>query len=158
MNQKVKKIIIHLPSPLSTKFNFFFPLPTESCVKTHCQDGLEVYFATDTQEYTYAPIYGYYNVQPNDVYGRPSFKITMGKEVGLWWDDPTNRWIFGLVGSEGDGVGVGYNPLDVFCPHEFSEDCHHDGNCYEGANWLRWGLLEGSDWILANRSVGITCK
>ena len=82
----------------------------------------------------------------------------MGYGVGLWWDGPTNRWIFGLVGSEGDGIGVGYNSLDVFCPHEFSEDCHHDGNCYEGANWLRWGLLEGSDWILANRSVGITCK
>ena len=151
-------------SPLSTNSNFFFHLPTESCVKTHCQDGLEVYFATDTQEYTYAPLYGYYNVQPNDVYGRPSFKITMGYGVGLWWDDPTDRWIFGFAGSEGDSLGVGFNPLDVFCPHEFSADCHHDqdhdGDCKEGDTnkWLRWGLLVGNDWILANRSVVITCK
>lgn len=41
----------------------------------YCQDGLQVNFATETQQYIYVPIYGHYELQPNDVNGRPYFKM-----------------------------------------------------------------------------------
>ena len=47
----------------------------ESCAMNYCQDGLQVYFATETQQYTNAPIYGHYELQPNDANGRPYFKM-----------------------------------------------------------------------------------
>ena len=56
----------------------------------YCQDGLQVYFATETQQYTNAAIYGHYELQPGDVNGRPYFK--MGT-YGLWWDGIEDWWI-----------------------------------------------------------------
>ena len=52
----------------------------------YCQDGLQVYFATEIQQYTYATIYGHYELQPNDVNGRPYFKMGF---YGLWYDNHT---------------------------------------------------------------------
>ena len=83
----------------------------------------------------------------------------MGYGVGLWWDDSSHRWIFGLVGTEGQSIGVGYNDIhDVFCPHEFFVDCHYDRNCTEKEKWLAWALLDGNDFLQAERAVAITCK
>ena len=39
----------------------------------YCQDGLNVYFASKKPEYT--SIYGHYELQANNVNGRPYFKM-----------------------------------------------------------------------------------
>ena len=51
-----------------------------------CAKGIEVYYATQNQEYTYeSGIYGFYTLQPSEkiVNGRAYFK--KGK-FGIWWD------------------------------------------------------------------------
>ena len=106
----------------------------------YCQDGLQVYFATETQKYTYANIYGHYELQPNDVNGRPYFKMGY---FGFWYDG-LGYWWFGVNGEKGQSYGFAYNNKDVFCPHQLSE-------------W-NWGLLNGIDWYSAGKDLGITCK
>ena len=105
----------------------------------YCQDGLQVYFATETQQYTYVPIYGHYKLQPNDVNGRPYFK--MGT-YGLWWNGNGNWWI-GFDSMKGQSYGFAYFTRDVFCPHEI--EC----------NWI---VDDGSDWTAAHSDLCITCK
>ena len=56
----------------------------------YCQDGLQVYFATETQQYTFRPIYGHYELHSNEVNGRPYFQ--KGSYV-IWWDGTKNWWI-----------------------------------------------------------------
>ena len=108
-----------------------------------CQDGLQVYFATETQQYTFQPIYGHYELQPNYVNGRPYFK--MG-DYGLWYDGLGYWWI-----STNDGVGqsfgFAYYEKDVFCPHQLSE-----------LNWILWDGGAVGTWYDAENDLGITCK
>ena len=77
---------------------------TESCTMNYCQDGLQVYFATETQQYTYTPIYGHYELQPNDVNGRPYFKMST---FGFWYDGLGNWWISANV-VVGQSFGFAY--------------------------------------------------
>ena len=108
----------------------------------YCQDGLQVYFATETQQYTYVQIYGHYELQPNDINGRPYF--TMGA-YGLWWDGVNNWWI-SLNSYVGQTEGYAYYGKDVFCPHQLSE--------------LEWSIYDGNDWYsdTDGSDLVITCK
>ena len=106
----------------------------------YCQDGLQVYFATETQQYTYGTIYGRYELQPNEVNGRPYFKMGV---IGIWWDGIGYWWI-GVDMWKGQTIGYAYYVKDVFCPHQLSE-------------W-DWLLLDGTSWYSAGNKLGITCK
>ena len=114
---------------------------TESCALNYCQDGLQVYFATETQQNTFAAtIYGHYKLQPNDVKGRPYFK--MGP-YGFWYDGLSD-WLIGDDGFKGQSYGFAYYEKDVFCPHQLSE--------------LNWRLYDGTDWFSVGKHLGVTCK
>ena len=113
---------------------------TESCALNHCQDGLQVYFATETQQYTHAPIYGHYELQPNDVNGRPYFK--MGS-FGFWWDG-IQHWVIGDDSRKGQSYGYANYDKDVFCPHQLSE-------------W-DWIVCDNIGCDYAGNDLGITCK
>ena len=108
----------------------------------YCQDGLQVYFATETQQYTYEPIYGHYELQLNDVNGRPYFK--MGS-LGFWYDGLGFWWI-GSDSKKGQSFGFARYLKDVFCPHQVSE--------------LKWVLFDGYNWYadLYGNDLVITCK
>ena len=113
----------------------------ESCAMDYCQDGLQVYFATETQQYTYAPIYGHYELQPNDVNNRPYFKMNI---YGFWYTN--GIWWIGLDSNNGQSAGYAYYFKDIFCPHEFSE--------------LHWWLWDGHnrEYNSAGNNLVITCK
>ena len=114
---------------------------TESCANNYCQDGLQVYFATETQQYTFVPmIYGHYELQSKDVNGRPYFKKG---SYGFWYDG-VNRWYIGLDSMKGQSIGYARYKEDVFCPHQLSE--------------LNWELLDGTIWYSAGNDLDITCK
>ena len=107
---------------------------------TYCQDGLQVYFATETQEYTNAQIYGHYELQPNYVNDRPYFKKD---SFGLWWDGMSQWWI-GEDIEKGQAIGYATVEKDVFCPQELSE--------------FNWRINDGISWWQAYYMLGITCK
>ena len=113
---------------------------TETCEMNYCQDGLQVYFATETQQYTNGQIYGHYELQSNTVNGRPYFK--MGSN-GFWWDGIQFWWIGDDI-DKGQSIGFAVYNKDVFCPHQLSE-------------W-DWALSEGTGWYSAGNDLGITCK
>ena len=128
---------------LSTNSRFFFQLLTDSCVKNYCQDGLQVYFSTETQNVLIAQIYGYYELQPIEINGRPYFK--MGP-FGFWWDG-VSRWWIGYDPDNimlGQSFGVAYYEKDVFCPHQLLE-------------W-EWAFFDGTDWRKGGKDIGIKCK
>ena len=106
----------------------------------YCQDGLQVYFATETQQYTLVPIYGHYELQPNDVNGRPYFK----KDSFGFWYDGLGYWWIGLDSEKGQSIGYAFYDKDVFCPHQLS-----------GLNWI---LTDGNYWYVAGNDLVITCK
>ena len=106
----------------------------------YCQDGIEVYYGTETQQYTHAPIYGHYELQLGDVNSRPYFKKGI---YGLWWDGIEDWWI-GDDEYKGQSYGLAYNTKDVFCPHQLTE-------------W-NWRLFDGYDWYDAGKDLGISCK
>ena len=118
----------------------FFKLLTESCAMNHCQDGLWIFFGTEIQQYTTAPIYGHYELQKNDVNVRPYFKMN---SYGLWWDG-TDQWWIGDDIDRGSSYGYAFYAKDVFCPHKLSE-------------W-DWTLWDGTAWYEAENDLGITCK
>ena len=118
----------------------------------YCQDGLQVYFATETQQYTYAPIYGHYDLQPNDVNGRPYFKMEttflISGEIsslsyGIWWD-ADNSWLIGFDHDKGGYLSFAFYMKDAFCPHQLSE-------------W-DWWINDGTNWFRAEKNLGINCK
>ena len=106
----------------------------------YCQDGIEAYYGTETQQYTYGPIYGHYELQPGDVKGRPYFKKGI---YGLWWDGIVDWWI-GLDSDKGQSIGVAHYSKDAFCPHQLTE-------------W-NWFLLYGFDFVNAEKDLHVNCK
>ena len=107
----------------------------------YCQDGLQVFFATETQQYTYTQIYGHYELHPNDINGKPYFEsIQYG---GIWWDGYANWWI-GNDDYKGQAYGIGYYITDAFCPHQFSEGT--------------WWLWDVSAWYQADNDLVINCN
>ena len=107
----------------------------------YCQDGIEVYYGTETQPYPYTPIYGHYELQPFDVNERPYFK--KGRH-GLWWDGVGN-WVIGTDSSKGQSIGYAFYAKDVFCPHQLESEW----------NWI---LFDGNNLINAGEDLGINCK
>ena len=107
---------------------------TESCTKNYCQYGLQVYIASKPHRS------GHYELQPNDVNGRPYFK--MGP-YGFWWNGMGSWWIGNDI-DKGQSFGVAYYEKDAFCPHQLFE--------------LNWGLIDGSYMYLAGNDLVITCK
>ena len=108
----------------------------------YCQDGLQVYFVTETQQYFDVKIYGHYDLQPNYVNGRPWFKKG---GLGLWSDG--KYWFIGSVSDIGQPFGTANNQKDVFCPHQLSE-----------LNWILWDGGTVGTWYDAENDLGITCK
>ena len=106
----------------------------------YCQDGIKVYYGTETQEYNYAPIYGHYELQPGNVNGRPYFK--MG-EMSIWFDG-VDLWCIGYDVYVGQSLGHGLYLTDKFCPHQLSEP--------------NWYLFDGDTVTPAGTYLGITCK
>ena len=117
-------------------------LSIEQCTLNYCQDGIRVYFGTDTKNYNYAPIYGHYELQPGDVNGRPYFK--MGS-FGLYWDGISKWWI-GQDSKKGLPSGYAYYIKDSFCPHQLSIKPFY------------WSIFDGFLWKMANFDLGISCK
>ena len=113
---------------------------TESCANNHCQDGLQVYFATEKQQYTYASIYGHYELQTNDVNGRSYFQM---KHYGLYFDG-IDRWFIGTDAVKGQSLGYAFYDRDMFCPHQLSE--------------LNWIIYDGTKLAAAKNHLAITCK
>ena len=110
----------------------------------YCQDGLQVYFATETQQYDneHNPhnLYGHYQLQPYDVSDRPYFQMGY---YGLWWDG-ISYWFIGDDIAKGQTYGVAYYEKDAFCPHDISD-------------W-NWNIIDGGYWEYAGNDLVITCK
>ena len=115
---------------------YYFQLLTESCAMNYCQNGLQV----KTQQYIYQPIHGNYELQQNDVNGRPYFKMGY---YGFWWNG-IDKWWIGYDISKGQSVGFAYYDKDVFCPHQLSE--------------LNWRLWDGINMYSAGNDLVIICK
>ena len=103
----------------------------------YCQDGLQVYFAA---EYANAIIHGHYELQPNDVNGRPYFKMDI---YGFWWDG-IDTWHIGDDIHKGQTFGLAYYYKDVFCPHQLSE--------------LNWVFFDATNHYSAGNLLSISCK
>ena len=115
---------------------------TESCAMNYCQDGLQVYFATETYDSIYGhPTDGHYELQPKDVNGRTYFK--MGS-YGFWYDGLGLWWIGDDI-DKGQSYGYAYYEKDVFCPHQLS-----------GLNW--WTFYSNDNMYAAGNNFVITCK
>ena len=104
----------------------------------YCQDGVQVYFITEPQ--SYRPIYGHYERQPNDVNGKPYFKMGF---FGLWWVGAF--WVIGYDGVKGNMQGIAIYPKDVFCPHQLS-----------GWEWIT--IISETSISYEGKSLGLTCK
>ena len=113
---------------------------TESCSMNYCQDGLQVYFATETQQFTYIDIYGHYELQPNEVNGKPYFKSS---SFGIWW--ASKYWVISELIYVGQTLGYAFFEKDVFCPNQLSE-------------WGKWLLWDGNNWYHSANDIVITCK
>ena len=106
---------------------------------SYCQDGLQVYFATETQQYTYIDIYGHYELQPNEVNGKPYFKSS---SFGIWW--ASKYWVISELIYVGQTLGYAFFEKDVYCPNQIS-----------GVKWLLW---DGSNWYYSSNDIVTTCK
>ena len=115
----------------------------------YCQDGLQIYFATETQQYTSEPIYGYYELQPNEVNGKPYFKSThltsTSSSFGIWWGLGSKYWIIGDIIYVGQDLGYAFFEKDVYCPNQLSE-------------WGEWLIWDGHNWYYSANDIVITCK
>ena len=142
VNQKVIKLYLLCFSHCPYNLYSFVQLLIESCVLNYCQDGLQVYFATETQQFTSVQIYGHYELQSKEVNGRLYFKKG---SFGFWWDG-IQHWFIGEGINEGQPYGFAYYETDVFCPHQLSEV---DGLLLD---------LTGPTWYSAGDDLVITCK
>ena len=95
----------------------------------HCKDsiGIEVFYDTDTREYTYRPeIYGHYELQRQEVNGQVYFKKG---DRSIWWNEVNGigQWNFGIdcyaqLDSETESIRpIGYFVSDAQCPHQITE-------------------------------------
>ena len=120
--------------------SLIFSITIESCTLNYCQDGIIVYYGTETQQYTFAPLYGRYELQPGYVNGRPYFKMGV---MYIWWDG-VELWCIGYDSYVGQSLGHALYLKDAFCPHQLSE--------------LNWYLFDGHTVNPAGNYLGITCK
>ena len=117
----------------------------------YCQDGLQIYFATEIQQLQqYASqflsfYYGNYELQPNYVNGRPYFKMMEGENGGwgIWWDG-INYWVISNNDYVGQTLGYAFLVKDIFCPNQMSEEV-----------WMIWS---GTSWYWSGNDIVITCE
>ena len=108
---------------------------------SYCQDGIHVKFTAETLQNTYfSSMYGYYELDPIEVNGRPYFK---NGAYGIWWNG-IDYWCIGQDSMKGQTLGFAFYEKDVFCPHQLAES--------------EWWLFDGTDWYPANGDLVITCK
>ena len=122
----------------------FLPLLTELCANNYCQDGLQVYLATEKPKQNYPPdMFGHYVLQSYDINERPFFKTS---SFGFWWDG-IGKWWMGYS-PDGDIVGQPFGNAfyqkDIFCPDQLSS-----------VNWMYWNYQMWSD---VGNDIAITCK
>ena len=109
----------------------------------YCQDGIDVYYDTDEQEYTWwYDIYGHYEIQPDDVNGRPYFK-SVRWSYGIWWVN--GQWTFSTLNDIGTISGFAFSNYQL-------------SNCpYQLENQEVWSVEEASGWETANKDLLIRC-
>ena len=117
------------------------------CSNIYCQDGVKVFFGTETQGnpndglYASNLIYGHYALESNPVNYRPYFRMD---NTAIWWDN-IGKWVIGDTTHLGESTGWAYYTKDVFCPDQLNE-------------W-KWKSLDfGLNWIDAEKLIGVTCK
>ena len=120
--------------PILTKKLFFaISVPCEECPKG---TGIEVFYNTQTREYTHAPkIYGHYQLQSEKVNERVYFKKG---DQAIWWNG-NDKWSIGTDSSKGSTSCTGYFVNDVLCPHQITEwngKLTYDGNWKDAGNSL----------------------
>ena len=120
--------------------NFFYLFLIDLCSKSYCQDGIQVFFGTEFQQYNYG-LYGHYDLQSDYVNDRPYFRMY---DKGIWWDKIDSWWI-GHYSQAGQSSGYAYYSKDAFCPHQLNE-------------WKWKGYNSDHNWIDAGKHLGVTCK
>ena len=118
-----------------------FSLKKDSCKLKHCQDGIEVYYKTETLQYE--NFYGHYKIEPSIViHDRPYFK---NEQYGLWWSG--GYWYIGDDFSQGSAYGFAMYTSDVFCPSQLIQDT---------ITWYLYFAIHG--WVPAGDYLHMSCK
>ena len=122
----------------------FFSLKTDSCKMNYCQDGIQVYYKTERQEYNYKPIYGHYRIDPSDVNGRPYLNNEI-EDMGIWWSN--GYWLMGDNEAKGQTAGIAYYSTDIFCPYHL---------IMLPRPWMLFNPSIG--WFKAHKQLHLKCK
>jgi len=123
-------------------------VPCKECPKGN---GIEVFYNTPTQEYTYAPeIYGHYQLQSEMVNGRVYFKKG---DHAIWWDDGNGKWRVGHVSGKGTDPCIGYFIKDVLCPHQITQ---WNGKLTHGKGPAAW--KDAGNSLALKCSIRVPCK
>ena len=108
----------------------------------YCQDGIQVYYKTETKEYP-MPIYGHYKLDPSDVNGRQYFYNEV-EDYGIWWSN--GYWFVGRNALKGQPTGDAYYATDIFC-------------LYNLIMLPRpWAILSPWGWMNNYRQLHLKCK
>ena len=110
------------------------------CSSIYCQDGVKVFFGTETQGNPNDRLYGHYALESNSVNDRPYFRMD---NTAIWWDN-IGKWMIGDTTHLGQSVGWAYYTKDVFCPYQLSE--------------MNWAIHDQTAWYNAENYLVITCK
>ena len=114
-----------------------------TCATIYCQDGIQVFYGTETQNYNFAQLYGHYELQPDNVNDRPYFKMD---PFGIWWD-AFDSWVIGSDVNKGSENGFGHYRKDAYCPHQL-----------DPWGWELWHGDNGHWLHHAGKDLGISCK
>ena len=119
-----------------------FSLKTDSCKVKYCQDGIQVYYKSETKEYTHKHIYGHYKID-SDVNGRQYFNNEV-EDRGIWWSN--GYWLIGKNEIKGVTAGEAYYATQIFCPNALIMKPR------------KWWMLGPQGWLEANKNIHLKCK
>ena len=119
-----------------------FSLKTDSCKVKYCQDGIQVYYKSETKEYTYKHIYGHYKID-SDVNGRQYFYNEV-QDRGIWWSN--GYWLIGNNVEKGQTKGFAYYVTDIFCPFHLTMIPRS------------WMILGQQGWYKPHKMLHLNCK
>ena len=108
----------------------------------YCQDGIQVYYKTETKEYP-MPIYGHYKLDPSDVNGRQYFYNEV-EDYGIWWSN--GYWLVGDNNAKGQAFGSAYYATDIFCPYHLIMLPRP------------WMIITELGWLKAHKALHLKCK
>ena len=119
----------------------------DCCFNCSCM-MVEVFYATETQEYTFLPeIFGCYMKSSEKVNGRNYYtSIAYDGELGIWWEKSLNIWMIGSAKDKGTLKGLGYNNKNVECLPE-----HIDWN------WVLYHNSNGGEWKQVGKGLEVKC-